>query len=298
MDLTIIVPTYNRLNSLTNTLESIKSLKYDIEIIIVDNGSSDGTYTFLLDYSKNHNDVKVLRIPINTGSPAGPYNIGLTIATGEYCCFMYDDDSFIEGSIDFFMDVIYKQRLPMYYFNCSINGLNKGSTLGLSNLDLVTFDRVLAEEIKGESHIVIKSSIIRKYSFPEHMLYSEGFVWFEILKEYTPIFHDIKVRNYNRNADNISNVEKMFFQNIHEVIRQQITLLDRYSSDLKRLKLYKRRLLRLLFLAQFTTESNEQINMYLEKSIYFRFINLCFKLLGRKFLFNLYMMKLRLYPNI
>jgi len=298
MDLTIIIPTYNRINSLGITLESIKSKKYDIEILIIDNGSVDGTYKFLSEYASSHANVKVFRINVNTGSPAGPYNIGLKQATGEYCCFMYDDDSFNDGAIDTFMDVIRQGQLPMYYFNCSINGSDKGSTIGLSNLDLVLFDRVLAEEIKGESHIVIKSNILRMYTFPESLLYSEGFVWFEILKEFTPVFHDIKVRNYNRNVDNISDVKKMFTTNINEVIKQQIALIDRYTSDLRRLKLYNRRLLRLLFLAQFTAERNSNLYTYLEKSVHFRLINILFKILGRKLLFSIYMIKLRFHPNI
>lgn len=298
MDLTIIVPTYNRINSLKNTLDSINSLKYNLEIIVVDNGSFDETYQFLLDYSKINKNVRALRIPTNTGSPAGPYNLALTYATGQYCCFMYDDDTFNDGYIDVFMDRIHDQRLPMYYFNCSVNNTSKGSTIGLKDGDRVSFDKVLAEEIKGESHIVIKTDIIQKYSFPENTLYSEGFVWFDILRNYTPFYYDIKVRNYNRNSENISNLKKMFSQNIDEVIKQQITLIQKYHADLKRLNLLDRRILRILFLSQFSNNNYDQLKIYSNDRVYFRLINGIFKILGNKLLFRIYQFKLKIYPNI
>lgn len=298
MNLTIIVPTYNRVVTLKKTLDSIKSLKYSLEIIVVDNGSFEETNEFLTGYSLVNKNVRPLRIPINTGSPAGPYNLGVAYATGEYCCFMYDDDTFIDGFIDVFMDRIYDQRFPMYYFNCSINNTDRGSTIGLKDGDRVTFDGVLTEEIKGESHIVIKTDILKKHKFPEHMLYSEGFVWFDILREHTPFFHDIKVRKYNRNSENISDLKKMFSKNIDEVIKQQLTLIQKYNVDLRRLNLLDRRIVRVLFLSQFSKIKYAEINRYLDSKFYFRLINVIFKILGRKLLFLIYRFKLIIYPNI
>ncbi|SLM29997.1 Glycosyltransferase [Desulfamplus magnetovallimortis] len=88
--LSIVFLNYNRLKDTVRTLSVLNSLcgtREDIEIIAVDNGSSDGTAVFL----NRHRDlIKIMLLPDNLG--IGALNKAFEKASGDYI-FVLDDDS-------------------------------------------------------------------------------------------------------------------------------------------------------------------------------------------------------------
>jgi len=92
--LSIVVTTYNVEKYIAQTLDSIvnQSLK-DIEIIIVDDGSTDGTAEILLNYQNADPRITVKYLELNTiGGVASAANAGLDIASGDYIGFADGDD--------------------------------------------------------------------------------------------------------------------------------------------------------------------------------------------------------------
>ena len=88
----VIIPVYNVEEYLTECLDSIvnQSLK-ELEIICIDDCSTDGSYNILLDYAKKDNRFKVLKTDINSGQAAAR-NLGIKKAIGEYISFIDPDD--------------------------------------------------------------------------------------------------------------------------------------------------------------------------------------------------------------
>lgn len=86
---TIIIPVYNVKEYLKECIDSIISLK-GIEIIIIDDGSNDGSEQICNYYQENKKNVKVIHKK-NEG-PAVARNIGLRMATGKYIAFLDSDD--------------------------------------------------------------------------------------------------------------------------------------------------------------------------------------------------------------
>ena len=90
MDLSVIIPTYNRKDLLLYTLESLNiklhpNVKF--EIIIVDDNSTDGTAEFVMDKFPGSVFVK------NAGQGAAmARNQGLQMSTGKYILFLDSDD--------------------------------------------------------------------------------------------------------------------------------------------------------------------------------------------------------------
>lgn len=87
----VIVPTYNRLETLQRTIESILAQTYqDIELIVVDDGSTDGTIEYLsqVEDSRLHYTYH----SSNRGVHAAR-NTGIDVATGDYICFVDSDDT-------------------------------------------------------------------------------------------------------------------------------------------------------------------------------------------------------------
>ena len=84
----IIIINYNGKSYLEKCLESIKKIKYDnLEIIVVDNNSTDGTMEFLV---QNYPSIITLKLDKNYGF-AKPNNVAAKIAKGDFLLFLNND---------------------------------------------------------------------------------------------------------------------------------------------------------------------------------------------------------------
>jgi len=86
--ISIIVCTYNRVSMLQQAISSIFAQKYDpIEIVIIDDGSTDNTEKLIFTYEKKVRYFKKKREGI-----AKARNFGAKVAKGEFISFLDDDD--------------------------------------------------------------------------------------------------------------------------------------------------------------------------------------------------------------
>jgi glycosyltransferase involved in cell wall biosynthesis len=91
MKVSIITATFNSINSIEDTFNSIKSQDYeDIEWIVIDGGSTDGTIEYLK--SVQHKISKFISEKDNGIYDA--LNKGLSLATGDVVGFLHSDDVF------------------------------------------------------------------------------------------------------------------------------------------------------------------------------------------------------------
>lgn len=94
----IIVPTFNREKLIIRALESIFTQTYpNIEIIIVDDNSSDNTESVVKEL--NRKNIKYFKHLKNTGG-GGARNTGILNATGDFLTFLDSDDEYINKKIE------------------------------------------------------------------------------------------------------------------------------------------------------------------------------------------------------
>ena len=94
IDVSVIIPSYNRLWCLPRAIKSCLNTDCVTEIIVVDDGSSDGTWEWL----QNQSDVVSLKQE-NQGQVYA-INKGFSVAKGEYIRFLDSDDFLAKGTID------------------------------------------------------------------------------------------------------------------------------------------------------------------------------------------------------
>ena len=95
----IIIISYNHEQFIEDAIESILCQTYKhIELIIVDNNSSDTTPEILKQY-KDVDNIKVIFLESNTGITGG-INEGLKYASGEFVSFFASDDIMISNRIE------------------------------------------------------------------------------------------------------------------------------------------------------------------------------------------------------
>lgn len=103
MKISVITVCYNSIKTLENTIQSVKNQTYkDIEYIIVDGGSTDGTLDIITKYS----DIVDKWISGNDNGLYDAMNKGIELSTAEYIGILNSDDTFycnntIENIADF-----------------------------------------------------------------------------------------------------------------------------------------------------------------------------------------------------
>jgi glycosyltransferase involved in cell wall biosynthesis len=90
--LTVLLPTYNRAESLARAIESVLGqTRRDFEVLISDNASEDDTRAVCQRYSEGDSRVRYFRQPVNLG-PIGNFNWLLAHADTDYVLMLADDD--------------------------------------------------------------------------------------------------------------------------------------------------------------------------------------------------------------
>ena len=97
----VIIATRNRCSLLPRAVESARSAGVDVEIVVVDDASSDQTGQVC----KRWPDVRYHRAKRQLG-PGGVRNVGLLLTKAPYITFLDDDDARLEGSLDAQIDVL------------------------------------------------------------------------------------------------------------------------------------------------------------------------------------------------
>lgn len=116
IDVSIIVPVYNVENYLHDCLNSLLSQTYEnIEIICIDDASTDNSYDILKYFSKKDNRVKIIKNKENIGLGASR-NIGLQEASGKYIQFLDSDDWLDYNSIEICYKNAEKYQLDFLMF--------------------------------------------------------------------------------------------------------------------------------------------------------------------------------------
>ncbi len=118
MLISVIIPVYNSLEYLPRCMQSIEAQNIpDLEIILVDDGSSDGSETFCDDYKSTRENVTVIHQ--ENGGASAARNTGLHAARGKYIHFVDSDDFLAEDELyRFFIQMIAPLSPDIVFSRC------------------------------------------------------------------------------------------------------------------------------------------------------------------------------------
>ncbi len=118
----ILIPVYNRRELVKQAIDSALAQTYrNIEIIVVDNCSTDGTYEELQACYGNHSSIKLYRNDHNIG-PVNNWKACLSKAEGKYVKILWSDD--ITG---------------LRFIGCGVNVMEQDSTVGMVYSKCIVF---------------------------------------------------------------------------------------------------------------------------------------------------------------
>jgi glycosyltransferase involved in cell wall biosynthesis len=95
----VVIPAYNREQVLPRALSSVLSQTYaDLEVIVVDDGSDDGTKLIIEDYARKDSRVRALAHGQRKGAQAAR-NSGIKASRGQWIAFLDSDDYWLPDSL-------------------------------------------------------------------------------------------------------------------------------------------------------------------------------------------------------
>ena len=148
MKISIIMPTYNDKDSITETFDSVISQTYkNWELVIVDDGSTDNTEEVVANYIKKYNlEGKIRYFKQKNQDQLNALLNGINYLTGDYVYLLHSDD--LMPSVDFLEnvnDVVSKSRdVEVFFSDLIVIDWNSNQT-GIQKVDnYVKKDSVLA----------------------------------------------------------------------------------------------------------------------------------------------------------
>ena len=92
----VIIPTYNRKEYVVKAVDSAKGQTYgNVEIVVIDDGSTDATFETILELSKKDPRIVALKNSVNLGFVA-TLNVGVKASRGKYIARLDDDDVWLD----------------------------------------------------------------------------------------------------------------------------------------------------------------------------------------------------------
>jgi glycosyltransferase involved in cell wall biosynthesis len=115
-EVSVVIATHGRLQFLQQAVTSVLRQTFtDIELIVVDNGSRDGTSEFLASIA----DERLVTLTYDRALGAtGACNVGLKAATGKWRCFLHDDDIWAPTKLEEELNEAWRTSRAWAYTGC------------------------------------------------------------------------------------------------------------------------------------------------------------------------------------
>lgn len=208
MKIDVIIPTYNRKLTLERAITSVLNQSYpDYQLIVVDDGSTDGTWEALQKYA-SHPQITLLRQE-NKGVSAAR-NAGVKASSHAWVSFLDSDDEWLPQKLKTQMDYLSSNTNINFLHAEEIwirNGVRVNPKMKHNKGPENLFERSLEHCLISPSTVIMKRELFLKHQgFDESMTVCEDFdLWNKILiSEKIGFIPDFLVQKYGGHEDQLS----------------------------------------------------------------------------------------------
>lgn len=195
--ISIIIPLYNKVDSIYRTITSVLKQTYsNLDIIVVDDGSTDGSDEVI----KNISDQRIRYLLKNNGGVSSARNFGVINATGEYIIFLDADDVFLPDAVEILFRSIIENCVICACANFYIQ--TNGIQIPYSNYQSGFIKKPFKDWFwrrfcPRTGAAIFKRDILLKFPFPENISrYEDAKMLFDIMRSYVFYYTDNLVMIY------------------------------------------------------------------------------------------------------
>jgi len=242
----VILPNYNSARYIELTLESILNQSYsNLEIIVVDNGSTDKSLDLIKSKILEDNRIKLIELGQNSGGPALPRNIGIRESSGSHLAFIDSDDVWHNKKISIQMNII--KHYETQFVSCEKMDFYDDSDILIKeeydendiSLTKVSFNKLLQKNTLSTSGVLIDKKLVKNLSFSEDKKYiaiEDYLLWLQIHENLSfSYFVNLPLLYYRKSSNSLTPLKTKIF--IQKVLLFSLYKFSKKQSFLFRIKI-------------------------------------------------------------
>lgn len=225
----VIIPMYNAENTISACINSVLNQTYkgEIEIIIINDGSKDGSKLIVEELINNNlKNIDIKLINKNNGGVSTARNAGLALARGKYIALLDSDDEWLSEKLE--------KQLKVFSDDsgiCFIGGLIYKPTIIKQEIVEISVSKLIFKNYFQPSTVMFKKEVVDKVGFfDEFQKYAEeGNYFMRIAKQFKCVLLNEQLVNYGQGkvgfgvsglSANLKEMEKGELRNLKFVYQQ------------------------------------------------------------------------------
>lgn len=194
--ISVIIPVYNAQDDLNQSIDSIINQTFgfeNIELILVDDASTDNSNDIIKNYQKMYDNIKLIELTQNSGLPGRPRSVGIDYATSQYIVFLDSDDYYTNDAFEILYENIKKEGsdflIASHFINLDGDIVKAnlisdyGEIISLNPTKQENFDKLSYNHFVAPWGKIFKKDFITKNNirFPEDSLCEDSYFYFKAL---------------------------------------------------------------------------------------------------------------------
>lgn len=173
--ISIIMAAYNSEKYIGETLKSVCAQSFrNWELLVINDCSTDATQAIVETFALQDPRIELVNLDNNMGAPAGPRNIGVRMAQGDWVAIVDSDDIWHPLKLELQLKALdsYNAR----FCSTQMRDFSDGRTLNLAadntpSVEWISFRRQLIKFRTSTSSVLLDRELLRKYPFNESIKY-------------------------------------------------------------------------------------------------------------------------------
>ena len=171
----VIIPTYNRENYISETIESVLNQTFqDFEIIVIDDGSTDKTKTKLEKFKS-----KIKLIEQKNSERAVSRNNGVKNSSGEYIAFLDSDDLWASDKLEKQVEILDNKKNMILTYCQSFRINEKSKKIKTAKRQLQGHNGPIFDKLLLRNFIVSATPLIRRENFDKTNGFESKYIPYE-----------------------------------------------------------------------------------------------------------------------
>ncbi len=171
--ISVVIPTYNRAGLIRQAVESVLvQEKEELEVIIVDDGSTDDTVNIIREIDDDR--IRLICLEKNSGA-CHARNVGIQAAKGEYIAFQDSDDVWYPGKLHKQMKYLLKENADIVF--CAFNRVDtqSGRSFAFPTTEICNPHWPVTQDVLLKKNLISTQTMLGRKECFERVPFSENF---------------------------------------------------------------------------------------------------------------------------
>ena len=184
VSVSVIIPAYNCKTYIKTAVQSVLEQTVEpLEILVIDDGSTDGTEQVLNEMAQNCSKLRLIKLEVNSGVSAAR-NRGVKEAKGKWVAFLDSDDQWVPAKLEKQLAMMEKTGAVFGFTGSSFvdeNGEPYESVFSVP--ETVDRTRLFDQNVISCSSVIILREIICRYPMKSEDIHEDFDTWLRVLEE-------------------------------------------------------------------------------------------------------------------